>query len=196
MEQRPILGQIAKAARAAPAQHRRRHVATELVHRDLQNQLGWRLPPIANPACGDSSATATASKRTLLKIQSAKRCSVRIMFDSSRLFLSFSVQPLRVSRNPGLVEPGLERAVQSKDHEPALAAHGPDPVSFLARGRFRSEPDGAGTVRVHLHVSGQAVQTRAGGSGRLQHRARPWVATRERPEVPGGDALGQSGASG
>ena len=37
------------------------------------------------------------------------------------------------ARPPGLVEPGLERAVEAQDGEPALAGDGLDPVGLGAR---------------------------------------------------------------
>ena len=44
---------------------------------------------------------------------------------------------------PGLVEPGLERPVEAKHQEPALAGHGLEPVRLFAGGRLRTE--------VHVH---------------------------------------------
>src|SRR5262249_36959086 len=61
-----------------------------------------------------------------------------------------SLHLLDLAGPPGLVEPGLQRAVQAQRQEPAFAGDGLDPVGFLDSGGFlRGEIDVHRGVRVH-----------------------------------------------
>src|SRR5687767_3077653 len=64
-------------------------------------------------------------------------------------FRAVLAQGLELARSPGLVEEGLERAVEAEDREPALALRRLDPVLLRAvRGSLGAEREGRGAVGV------------------------------------------------
>src|SRR5260370_33916280 len=81
---------------------------------------------------------------------------------------------------PCLVKPGLERAVEAEDREPAFVRHGCNPVCFLAGGWARTKKK----IRRAVRVGGQLVplvvscwKQRAW----LKTRTRLWVLEAPRP---------------
>src|SRR5690606_23970767 len=99
---------------------------------------------------------------------------------------ALSVKLLEITGFPGLVEPGLERAVKPQEHEVALAGHGLDPVVVLSLGSRRSEVHRIGTVVVGLQLRVRAVDA---GTPlvRFEKRPRLPVVDSEGPEVVGRD---------
>ena len=90
-------------------------------------------------------------------------------------------QLFRITDSPGLVVPGLGRAIDAPQHVPALAGNGLEPVGFLAGRRLGAEVDVVGTVLVLDQVLLVAVDSRELLIG-LQFGAGLVVIERERPE--------------
>ncbi len=57
-----------------------------------------------------------------------------------------------LTRSPGLIDPGLERAVHAQDGEPALAGDRLHPVILESFRRLGSEIDGVGSIPVLLDI--------------------------------------------
>jgi hypothetical protein len=60
----------------------------------------------------------------------------RLFAGGERLF-----NELDLTRAPGLLDPGLERAIHAQTDEPAFSGDGFEPAALLALGRFRAEID-------------------------------------------------------
>jgi hypothetical protein len=87
---------------------------------------------------------------------------------------------------PGFFDPGLERAIDPQDGEPALSRQGFKPIVLIAFGGFRSEVDIIGTIVVLLNALGLATDGRELLAG-LQHGARLAVIVRDCPKIFGGN---------
>ena len=74
----------------------------------------------------------------------------------------------KVARPPGLVEPRLQRTIQSQDREPTLAGNRGNPVGFLSRWRFGSKPDGRTPVGIGNNITALAADTRERRTRSLQ----------------------------
>src|SRR5262245_22892350 len=81
---------------------------------------------------------------------------------------------------PRLVEERLERPIEAEQHEPALAGHGLDPVTLVARRGLRSElhVDRAIRIRLRLRVGADRWER----LGVAQDRAAVGVVRDDRPE--------------
>ena len=104
--------------------------------------------------------------------------------------MNLSLHQLDFAWPPALIDPGLQRAVQTQADPPALAGNGLQPVAFLPPGRLGAEVDVVGAVGVLLQGIVNAADAREPLVG-LQHGAGLVVVERERPEVPGGDVRRQ-----
>ena len=84
---------------------------------------------------------------------------------------------------PCLVEPGLFRAVEAQDGEPALAGAGLNPVGCALRWPLRPDGEQHAAIRVGPQVFAHAVDARELLVGGLQHGSCLRVVNDERPEV-------------
>src|SRR5215510_11425027 len=57
---------------------------------------------------------------------------------------------LEIPRLPRLIEPRLQRTVQTQHHVPTLSGHRLNPVGFLVGRSFRTEPNRYRPVRIFL----------------------------------------------
>ena len=112
-----------------------------------------------------------------------------------KIYLTNSLfNQLDLTRAPGLLDPGLERAIHSQDGEPALSGNGFEPVALLARGRFRAEVDVVRTVGVLLRSLAAQRSLQADETGGRPSRTARTVTNTQRagalerapaPDAPG-----------
>src|SRR5512147_464534 len=76
----------------------------------------------------------------------------------------FTDDVLRLQHNvvgpPGLLEPRLQRSIETQNHEPRFAWNRLDPVALLACRGLRSEPDVHRTIGVDLQILVLAAHAR------------------------------------
>jgi len=95
-----------------------------------------------------------------------------------------TVEEVEFASAPGLVEPGLERAVAAEEHEPALVWHRLDPVRLVAGGYGRADVEVTRAIVVRDEWIALVVLARVRLPG-LQLRSGRWVVGDDRPEVLG-----------
>ncbi len=93
-----------------------------------------------------------------------------------------SIHQFNLTRSPGLVNPGLQRAIHSPGHKPGFTWNGLQPIAFLTLGRYRAEIDIDGAISIGFHALLVAVQGRELLVG-LQLAAGLGVVHRQCPEV-------------
>ena len=89
---------------------------------------------------------------------------------------------LDVAWAPGVVEPRLERTVETKESEPTLAGNGLDPIVLVADGRLRPEVEVNRSVVFVAEIVSLIVAARKALAG-LELRPRLGVVGDDRPEV-------------
>src|SRR5512144_890408 len=132
----------------------------------MANPVTRRSQPMRRPR----AAASAARQRMIRSVQGA------------RSFLLSLVDQLDLPGPPGLVEPWLERPVETQADVPSLAGDGLDPVGLLSDWRLGTEVDVGRRVGVDGDVRLLATDARELLVG-LQHRARLRVVHEDRPEV-------------